>query len=154
MRGTVIVALLLASAPARAAFDPDRSSYVAVPGQPMEGLHDYDWARAAPDLLPVMAACMAGDAKSFVLVARWMNHGRALARLELGDGSRQDCVAEDLGHGEARVESRTPVPAGSHMPGEGMPAWFRDRNPGCVDARRVSAPDGRVLGWLAYPECR
>jgi hypothetical protein len=30
-------------------------------------------------------------------------------------------------------------------------AFFLERR--CVDARRVDAPDGPVLGWLAYPAC-
>jgi hypothetical protein len=30
-------------------------------------------------------------------------------------------------------------------------AFFLERR--CVDARRIEAADGRILGWLAYPAC-
>ncbi|MCB4821713.1 hypothetical protein [Roseicella aerolata] len=45
---------------------------------------------------------------------------------------------------------REAVP-GAAPPESAAPAFFLERR--CVDARRVDAPDGRVLGWLAYPAC-
>lgn len=40
---------------------------------------------------------------------------------------------------------------GALPPDPAAPAFFLERR--CVDARRIEAPDGRVLGWIAYPGC-
>lgn len=106
------------------------------------------WTDHLSDLMPALRACLAGQQGAMVVMAWPMNHGLALARLRQPDGARQDCVA-DLGTG--RVERRDPVPADSHMPGEGLRAFMLERR--CVDAQRIDAPDGRELGWLAYQAC-
>ena len=106
------------------------------------------WWDHLRDLMPALRACLADRPGAMVVESWFMNHGLALARVRLPDGTRQDCVA-DLGTGA--VERRDPVPADSRLPGEGLRAFMLERR--CVDAIRVDAPDGRELGWLAYPAC-
>jgi hypothetical protein len=106
------------------------------------------WWDHLRDLMPALRACLAGRPGAMVVEAWPMNHGLALARVRLADGTRDDCVA-DLGSGT--VERRDPVPEGSRLPGEGLRAFMLERR--CVDAMRVDASDGRELGWLAYPAC-
>lgn len=96
-----------------------------------------------------MRACLQGRPDAMAVMAWPMNHGLALLRLLLADGTRQDCVA-DLGRGE--VVRREPVAPGDRLPGEGVQAFMLER--GCVDARRVEAPSGAVVGWLGYAACR
>ncbi|MFC7688584.1 hypothetical protein ACFQY5_02020 [Paeniroseomonas aquatica] len=45
---------------------------------------------------------------------------------------------------------RLPWP-GAPPPAASATAYFLERR--CVDARRLAAPDGTILGWLAYPAC-
>jgi len=106
------------------------------------------WTDRLRDLMPVLRACLADQPGAMVVQALPMNHGLALARVRLADGTRQDCVG-DLGTG--RVERRDPVPQDSRLPGEGLRAFMLERR--CVDAQRIDGPDGRELGWLAYPAC-
>lgn len=108
----------------------------------------YPWWDHVRDLAPALRACLAGRPGAMVVAAAPMNHGLALARVLLPGGAREDCVA-DLGRGA--VERRDPVPAGSRLLEEGVRAFMLERR--CVDAWRVEAPDGRELGWLAYPAC-
>ena len=51
---------------------------------------------------------------------------------------------------QARVAMRL-VLADAPPPEPAATAYFLERR--CVDARRIAAPDGTVLGWLAYPAC-
>ncbi len=108
----------------------------------------FPWWDHARDLAPALRACLAGRPGAMVVAAAPMNHGLALARVLLPGGAREDCVA-DLGRGA--VERRGPVPAEARLPEEGLRAFMLERR--CVDAWRVDAPDGRELGWLAYPAC-
>ena len=113
-----------------------------------QGPPAFPWWEHLRDLAPALRACLAGLPGAMVVSAAPMNHGTALARVLLPGGAREDCVA-DLGRGA--VERRDPVPADARLPEEGLRAFMLERR--CVDAWRVDAPDGRELGWLAYPAC-
>ncbi|SFK66860.1 hypothetical protein [Falsiroseomonas stagni] len=101
------------------------------------------WEASVLSLAPALRACLEGQAGAMVVDAWALDGARVTARLLLPGGARQDCVAAGA------VESR--APAGMARPGEGLRAFMLERR--CVDAWRVTDPDGRELGWLAYPEC-
>ncbi|WP_165838720.1 hypothetical protein [Roseicella frigidaeris] len=101
------------------------------------------WTTRLPALLPALQACLAGLPDAFA--AESEAEGRVRVRLRQ-DGGTEDCVAI-----AGRVASRAPL-ADAPPPDAAAPAFFLERR--CADARRVEAPDGRILGWLAYPACR
>ena len=105
------------------------------------------WVEDLPALAPALLACLAGDEAGFVTGAAPQPDGLLRLRLHRGGGrGAEDCLVRPGGEvagREARPEAPPPDPA--------APAFFLERR--CVDARRVAAPDGRVLGWLAYPGC-
>ena len=144
--GALLAALTAVATPV--AFDPDASTLVVRSGAPLAGVHEEDWIFRLPDLLPSVRACLqaAGEEFAYAIVALPMNHGRMLTRVVTA-GERRDCVAEG-----ARVEEWREVRAGERLPAEDRTAFFLER--GCVDAKRVENVEGRVVGWLGYPECR
>jgi hypothetical protein len=91
-----------------------------------------------------LRACLDGLPDAFALDAAALEAGRVRVRLRHGLAT-EDCVAA-----AGRVASRTVI-AEAPPPDAAAPAFFLERR--CVDARRVTAPDGRILGWLAYPAC-
>jgi hypothetical protein len=103
-----------------------------------------EWTEALPALAPALRACLAGERAGFALGAEPAGEGRVTIRLWRA-AAAEDCLAEG-----GRVLRREEVP-GAAPPEPAAPAFFLERR--CVDARRVDAPDGRILGWLAYPAC-
>jgi hypothetical protein len=101
------------------------------------------WEASVVPLAPALRACLEGQAGAMVVDAWALDDVRVTARLLVPGGARQDCVAAGA------VESR--MPASAARAGEGLRAFMLERR--CVDAWRVTDPDGRELGWLAYPEC-
>jgi hypothetical protein len=101
------------------------------------------WEASVLPLAPALRACLEGQAGAMAVDAWTLGGARVTARLLLSGGARQDCVASPA------IESR--VPAGAARAGEWLRAFMLERR--CVDAWRVTDPDGRELGWLAYPEC-
>ncbi len=103
------------------------------------------WPADLPSLAAALRACLDNDTAAFATDAAAPEEGRVLVRL-WRDGNAEDCLAtltgEVLGR-EARPGLRPPDPS--------APAFFLERR--CVDARRLDAPDRRVLGWVAYPAC-
>lgn len=104
------------------------------------------WTRELPGIAPSLRACLGTDAKAAVVAAVPLEGGRLLARIRGADGERVDCTA--LGD---RVTGRRPVGIAPPMVGEDERRFTLER--GCVDARRVDAADGTVLGWIGYPGC-
>lgn len=95
-------------------------------------------------LAPALRACLAGAGPAaFVTEAE---AGPAGLRATLhGPSGAFVCI---LRPGAAPVSTPLTLAA---PPDPAAPAFFLERR--CVDARRVDAPDGTVLGWLAYPAC-
>jgi hypothetical protein len=102
------------------------------------------WTEDLPALAPALQACLAGLPGAFALDAVPEEAGQTGIRLHHAGGA-EDCVAA-----AGRVVRRAPVPDAA-PPDPAAPAFFLERL--CVDARRVAAADGRILGWLAYPAC-
>lgn len=102
-------------------------------------------AAAMLALAPDLRACLAGAGPGAFLTDATRDAAGVL-RAVLRDGGRTVvCV---LRGGEPPLLAPAP---GAAPPDPAGPALFRDRR--CVDARRVDAPDGTVLGWVAYPAC-
>lgn len=127
MRPGVAVAALLAALPPALA-------------PPARGQERLAWAMAA-------RACLAGDPHAFATLAADLPGGGARLVVHRADGTRELCEAMPAGG----VRQRAPVPSAQHVPRASDPAFFLERR--CVDARRVEAADGAILGWLAYPAC-
>lgn len=102
------------------------------------------WTARLPTLLPALQACLAGLSDAFAFAAEVEAEGHVRVRL------RHDGVTEDCTTIAGQVTSRARL-ADLPPPDAAAPAFFLERR--CVDARRVDAPDGRILGWLAYPAC-
>lgn len=103
-----------------------------------------DWTTRLEAFEPALQACLAGLPDAFALGAAALEAGQVRVRLRHG-AATEDCIAI-----AGRVASRT-VLAAAPPPDAAAPAFFLERR--CVDARRIAAPDGRILGWLAYPAC-
>jgi hypothetical protein len=98
-------------------------------------------------LAPALRACLgAAGPDAFATEAYDGPDGSTRVRVWL-TGAAVECRA--AGDPEGGVELR-PLP-GAAPPAPATPAFFLERR--CVDARRIDAPDGAVLGWLAYPAC-
>ncbi|RYJ03297.1 MAG: hypothetical protein EON47_04595 [Acetobacteraceae bacterium] len=94
---------------------------------------------------PALRACLAGDKTGFVDDVGPASNGRLTIRVRRGAATER-CVARETGE----VAMRLPW-AGAPPPEPAATAYFLERR--CVDARRLAAPDGTILGWLAYPAC-
>jgi hypothetical protein len=92
-------------------------------------------------------ACLEGDARSFVTFHAALPDGASRLLMHRPDGTRVSC---EIGP-DGRVRQRSVVASDAYAPPADAPAFFLERR--CVDARRIDAPDGRVLGWRAYPGC-
>jgi len=106
------------------------------------------WERLLPGIAGSLRACLAERPGAMVVEAWPMEAGRLAARLLMPGGAREDCV---VGTSTTSVETRHPVPPQEKRPGEGLRAFMLERR--CVDAWRIDSPEGRELGWLAYPGC-
>ena len=98
-----------------------------------------------PLVAPALRACLAGDVTAYVDDVGPADGGRLGIRVRRG-GATELCLANAAG----QVVMRLPLP-GAPPPEAAATAFFLERR--CVDARRMAAPDGTVLGWLAYPQC-
>jgi hypothetical protein len=98
-----------------------------------------------PLIWPALRACLAGDVTGYVDDAGPAGGGRLAIRVRRGMATER-CLANAAG----QVAARLPLPD-APPPEAAATAFFLERR--CVDARRVTAPDGTVLGWLAYPQC-
>lgn len=104
-----------------------------------------DWAERVVALAPMLRACLDGAGPA-AFVAGATPLERDGWRVVLRDGAATaDCILRD-----GAVAERVPLPD-APPPDPATPAFFAERR--CVDARRVDAPEGTVLGWLAYPGC-
>ena len=103
------------------------------------------WPDRVVEFAPGLVACLDGDPAAFVELAWPIDHGRVGARLWRG-AVAEYCVAAL----PDRVMLREPLPAAPPAD-PAAAAFFLERR--CVDARRIEAADGRILGWLAYPAC-
>ena len=115
---------------------------------PAAGQGGAGWPAAAPveAFVPALRACLAAEAATaYATAALPQTEGAVLVLLRRGDGGALACrVAAD-----GKVQAREALAAAP--PDPAAPAFFLERR--CVDARRLDAADGRVLGWLAYPAC-
>jgi hypothetical protein len=68
--------------------------------------------------------------------------------LHRAEGGPEICDASPDGR---VLDSRHAPPGSVRALRPEEPAFFLERR--CVDARRVEAEDGAILGWLAYPAC-
>ncbi len=107
-----------------------------------------DWIAQLPAIAPALNACLAGDAAAMVTWAERLPDGRVRAHLQREDGTRLACTVAADGRGP----QREPIAGPGLRPAEGVQVYMLERR--CVDARRVDAPGGGVLGWIAYPACR
>ncbi|MDB5374005.1 MAG: hypothetical protein JWP04_2647 [Belnapia sp.] len=103
------------------------------------------WEAAAALVAPALRACLAGDKAAFVDDVGPASNGRLAIRVRRGAVTER-CIASEAG----QVAMRLPLP-GAPPPEAAATAYFLERR--CADARRVAAPGGTVLGWLAYPAC-
>jgi hypothetical protein len=96
---------------------------------------------------PLLAACLGGDRTAFAygIDARHRTELRMI--LQRADGGRDLCAIDRWQRRPPRIEPAPDAPP----PEAAAPAFFLERR--CVDARRIDAEDGQVLGWLAYPGC-
>jgi len=109
------------------------------------------WERLLPEMAPALAACLTAFApEGMVVLVVPQEEGRVMARLRRGDGSGLDCVASVRPPAVPQLVRRR-VTAEMLAASMGPRAFMLERR--CVDAWRVDAPDGRVVGWLAYPQC-
>lgn len=95
--------------------------------------------------MPALRACLDGDLGAFVDDVGPAPNGRLAVRVRRGRVTERCLVGE---HG--RVAMRL-TQADAPVPEPAATAYFLERR--CADARRIAAPDGTVLGWLAYPAC-
>lgn len=95
---------------------------------------------------PLFAACLGGDREAFAYGVDGRHRVLIRISIQRGDGRREVCTVHRFG-------APRPVfaPSDAPPPAPSAPAFFLERR--CVDARRIDAEDGRVLGWLAYPGC-
>ena len=93
-------------------------------------------------------ACLDGDVEAFATLAGVLADGTWRLVVHRADGSREVCESEPSGG----LRRRNPVPSGAGAPRAEDRAFFLERR--CVDARRMEAEGGTILGWLAYPACR
>ena len=115
---------------------------------PAAGQGGAGWPAAALEaFVPALRACLAAEAATaYAIDALPQAGGAVLVLLGRGDGGALACrVAAD-----GAVQEREAL-AAAPPPDPAAPAFFLERR--CVDARRVDAADGSVLGWLAYPAC-
>ena len=103
------------------------------------------WPDRVVEFAPGLVACLDGDPAAFVEAAWPIEQGRVGARVRRG-AAAEYCVAALPG----TVLLREPLPA-APLADPAAAAFFLERR--CVDARRIEAADGRILGWLAYPAC-
>ena len=99
-----------------------------------------------PRLLPALRGCLEGGATSFADAGWPIGEDLMGIRLRRG-GQTSYCIARAE---DGAVLHRLPL-AEAPAADPAVPAFFLERR--CADARRVSAADGTVLGWLAYPGC-
>ncbi len=103
------------------------------------------WEERLGLLAPALRACLDGDLGAFVDDVGPAANGRLAVRVRRGRVTERCLVGA-----QARVAMRL-VLADAPPPEPSATAYFLERR--CADARRVAAPDGTVLGWLAYPAC-
>ncbi len=103
------------------------------------------WEAVAGPVAPALRACLAGDKTAFVDDVGPASNGRLAIRVRRGTVTER-CIAAESG----TVAMRLPWPE-APPPKAAATAYFLERR--CVDARRLAAPDGTILGWLAYPAC-
>jgi hypothetical protein len=106
------------------------------------------WETRLAAMVPALRNCLSGRPAGMVVDAWVPEPGRIVARVQIPGVAREDCLA-DAGTGQ--VLGREPVAPDDRRPDEGIRAFMLERR--CVDAWRVVDPEGRELGWLAYPEC-
>ena len=103
------------------------------------------WEAAAVLAAPALRACLAGDKAAFVDDVGPAPNRRLAIRVRRGTRTER-CVAGEGGV----VAMRLPWPE-APPPAPAAIAYFLERR--CAEARRVAAPDGTILGWLAAPGC-
>lgn len=96
-------------------------------------------------MAPALRACLAGDKAAFVDDVGPAPNGRLAIRVRRG-AATEGCVSSEAG----QVAIRRPLPEAPPVEAAAT-VYFLERR--CADARRVAAPGGTVLGWLAYPAC-
>lgn len=110
-----------------------------------------DWTGRLVALAPALRACLAGAGPAAYATAVEAEAEEGVLRVLLhrpGAAGAAECrVASGAG---GAVSGWRDLP-GAVPPDPAAPAFFLERR--CVDARRIDAPDGTVLGWLAYPAC-
>lgn len=106
------------------------------------------WENQLAVLIAGLRGCLAGRPGAMVVDAWQAGEGQVVARLMIPGIAREDCTADAR---SGAVQSREPVAPDDRRPDEGIRAFMLERR--CVDAWRVVDPNGRELGWLAYPEC-
>jgi hypothetical protein len=106
-----------------------------------------DWTARIPELAPALRACLAGAGGAAYVTEAATGPGGIVRVLLWQDGAAAECRVPAMG---GAVQGRR-IMAGVAPPDSAAPAFFLDRR--CVDARRVDAADGTVLGWIAYPAC-
>ncbi len=104
------------------------------------------WIQDLPLALPALRACLDRDRQGFADGVWRIGTGQWGIRLRQG-GRTIYCIARAE---DGSVQQRLPW-LQAPPPDPAATAFFLERR--CADARRVSAEDGTVLGWLAHPAC-
>ena len=104
------------------------------------------WIVELPSALPALRACLEADRRGFADEAWRIGQDRWGIRLRQG-GRTIYCIARAE---DGVVLERLPL-LQAPPPDPAAEAFFLERR--CAEARRVSAEDGTVLGWLAHPGC-
>ncbi|MBX9701881.1 MAG: hypothetical protein K2X74_20770 [Acetobacteraceae bacterium] len=103
------------------------------------------WPDTILAFAPALRSCLArADAAAYATQAGPDAAGAVRVLLRAGDAVLECRVAGGAVQGWRILPDAPP-------PDPAAPVFFLDRR--CVDARRVDAPDGSVLGWIAYPGC-
>jgi uncharacterized membrane protein len=116
-----------------------------------------DWSHRLLDLMPAIRLCLerAPQPARTVITAWTLDDGRVGIRLIGEPPERFECIVDPDGGRIERFSALSPQSPG--LPGEGMPLYLPARaglpQAECYDRERVLAPDGTLLGYLAYDTC-
>ncbi len=111
-----------------------------------------DWARALPDLLPALNACVARAGAGFKAVTFAQARGTSVrVRMRDSEGKDIECTVDAAGRGTPTIT------AAESTAGPTGPWWYPAREPApivaCGRLERVQNARGVLAGYLQYDPC-